>query len=95
VVAHLVDEQVAALGGDLGGPVEVAAPATQEDADGARREEVDEERVVVLPAIGASEASITLRRLLVTAQRVAMSRASRLPLWTISTALIGRGRLQW
>jgi len=47
-----------------------------------------------LPAIGASEASITLRRRLVTAHRVAIRRASRLPLPTISTALIGRGGLQ-
>ena len=50
---------------------------------------------MVLPAIGASEASITLPRRLVTAHRVAISLASRLPLSTISIALIGRGGLQW
>jgi len=59
------------------------------------RKSTSAERVVVLPAIGASEASITLRLRPVTAQRVAISRTSRLPLPTISTALIGRGGLQW
>ena len=53
------------------------------------------ERVVVLPAIGASEASITLLRRLTTAHRVAISRASRLPEPMISTADIGRGGVQW
>ena len=59
------------------------------------RKSTSAERVVVLPACGASEASITLRRRLVTAQIVAMSRASRAPLPMISTALIGLGGLQW
>lgn len=59
------------------------------------RKSTSAERVVVLPAIGDSEASMTLRLRLVTAQRVAMRRASRLPLPTISTTLIGRGGLQW
>ena len=59
------------------------------------RKSTSAESVVVLPAIGASDASITLLRLATTAHRVAIRRASRLPLSTISTADIGRGGAQW
>jgi hypothetical protein len=61
----------------------------------AGRKSTAAESVVVLPAIGDSEASITDPRRAITAQTVAISRASMLPLPTISTADIGSGGAQW
>ena len=96
VVAHLVHQQVAAIRADFVEPAEVLRPAPQKDADRlVGRKSTSAERVVVLPAIGASEESITLRRRATTAHSVAIRRPSTAPLPTISTADIGRGRDQW
>ena len=51
--------------------------------------------VVVLPACGASDESITERRRLTTAQRVAIRRESMAGVPISSTALIGIGGAQW
>ena len=91
VVAHLVDEQVAAIRADLIGPVDVLRPAAQEDADRAGRagsRPAPRGWWSCRPAAPRRRASRRARRA-ITAHRVAIRRASRLPEPMISTALIG------
>jgi hypothetical protein len=59
------------------------------------RKSTSADSAVVLPACGASELSITLRRRLTTDHRVAIRRLSIVGVPISSTALIGLGGAQW